>query len=139
MPVASISDQLRRDEGCRLRPYKDTVGKLTIGVGRNLDDVGISQSEADLLLANDINHVTNSLLAQWPWMASLDEVRFGVMQNMAFNMGIGGLAAFKNTLAKVKSGDYAGAAEEMLHSTWATQVGDRAQRLSIQLEGGSWQ
>jgi lysozyme len=137
--ITSLADQLRRDEGTRLHPYKDTVGKLTIGTGRNLDDVGISQDEADLMLANDIKVATIRLESTFPWTVGLDDVRKSVLVNMTFNMGIGGLAQFKDTLRKVQAGDYAGAAQAMLDSGWAKQVGPRAQRLSIQMEGGSWQ
>ena len=137
--IISISDQLRRDEGTRLRLYQDTAGKWTIGTGRNLTDDGISMAEADVLLENDITNVTNGILGQWPWVAGLDSVRLGVLQNMAFNMGVGGLGQFRDTLEKVRDGDYAGAAQAMLQSRWAQQIGARAQRLSIQMESGNWQ
>lgn len=139
MPIASVVDQLKRDEGLRKFPYKDTVGKATIGYGRNLDDVGISEQEADFLLRNDIQVAQAAVEFHFPWTLSLDEVRKGVLINMAFNMGIAGLAQFKNTLAKVEAGDYTGAAQEMLQSAWANQVGPRAQRLSVQMESGQWQ
>jgi lysozyme len=137
--ITCIADQLRRDEGTRLRLYQDTVGKWTIGVGRNLSDVGISQDESDLMLANDIKAAIASLESAFPWITVLDDVRLGAVLNMTFNMGIGGVAEFKDFLGKLQSGDYAGAAQAMLHSEWATQVGARAQRLSIQIEGGQWQ
>lgn len=123
----------------RLRPYKDSVGKLTIGVGRNLDDVGISLEEADLLLANDIKAATVALEANFPWTMDLDDVRKGAMLNMTFNMGIRGLSGFKDFLAKMEAKDFRGAAGAMLDSLWAKQVGARATRLSIQIEGGYWQ
>jgi len=107
--------------------------------GRNLDDVGISQDEADLMLANDIKVATIRLESTFPWTVGLDDVRKAVLVNMTFNMGIHGLAQFKDTLAKVQAGDYAGASQAMLQSGWATQVGPRAQRLSIQMESGVWQ
>jgi lysozyme len=139
MPVADLPSQLRRDEGTSLRLYKDTVGKLTIGTGRNLTDDGISPDESDLMLANDIKSATVRLESAFPWTMGLDAARQGVLLNMTFNMGIGGLAGFKDMLAKLSAGDYAGAAQAMLQSQWATQVGDRAQRLAIQMEGGQWQ
>lgn len=135
----TIRDQLIRDEGLRLHPYRDSVGKLTIGVGRNLDDVGISNSEAALLLDNDINDVVKRLETAFPWTAVLDDARKGVLINMAFNLGLQGLAAFKNFLTAVQAGDYLKARDEMLDSIWAEQVGPRAQRLAIQMETGNWQ
>jgi len=135
----TIIEQLKRDEGVRLKPYQDSVGKLTIGVGRNLDDVGITPDEADLLLANDVAHASKMLEQSLPWTQGLDDARLGVLLNMTFNMGIGSLMQFRTTLGKIQSGDYAGAAKAMLDSKWAEQVGGRAYRLSIQMESGQWQ
>ena len=131
--------QLRRDEGVRLKPYHCTAGKLTIGVGRNLDDRGITQTEADYLLANDIAEVTAQLLEQLPWAARLDEARRGALLNMAFNLGIAGLLGFKNTLKLIEAGKYEAAEMNMLRSKWATQVGPRATRLALQIRTGHWQ
>lgn len=137
--ITSLTDQLRRDEGWRTRPYPDTEGKITIGYGRNLDDVGISSEEGDLFLANDIKAATVTLEAAFPWTMGLDDVRKGVLLNMVFNIGIGRLAGFKQFLASVQSGNWKQAAANMLDSKWAVQVGGRAQRLAIQMEGGAWQ
>lgn len=133
-----IAEQLKRDESVVLKPYKDSVGKLTIGVGRNLDDVGIDAGEAEYLLRNDILRAGLSLSAALPWTDSLDEARRGVLLNMAFNMGIHGLLTFKNTLSLIQNGHYAAAAVAMLDSKWAAQVGARAHRLSQQMEQGVW-
>lgn len=135
----NILDQLKRDEGLRLTPYKDSVGKTTIGYGRNLDDVGISTEEANSLLLNDVERTTNDLSKHIPWIAGLDEARQGVLLNMAFNMGLQSLLLFKKTLALVQSGDYDKAADAMLESRWAEQVGARAQRLSVQMRSGEYQ
>lgn len=134
-----IFAQLRRDEDCKLKPYKDSVGKLTIGIGRNLDDVGISEDEAEYLLTNDVKKVASQLDIALPWYINLDEIRKGVLLNMAFNMGINGLLGFKNTLNHIANGNYDIAAQEMLQSKWATQVGARATRLSKQMLTGIWQ
>ncbi len=88
MDLALLKDQLRADEGERLKPYKDSVGKLTIGVGRNLDDVGLSTSEVDVLLTNDIDRVLRDLTKQMPWWVGLSDNRQLVLASMAFNMGI---------------------------------------------------
>lgn len=137
--IASLKDQLLRDEELRLKPYTDSVGKLTIGAGRNLTDKGISLQEAQLLLANDIADATADLQAKLPWTATLDDVRKGALVNMAFNMGIGGLLEFHDFLARMQRGDFSGAAGAMLDSLWARQVGARATRLSIQIQTGQWQ
>lgn len=134
-----LTKQLIRDEGLRLRPYKDTVGKVTIGIGRNLDDVGISHDEALVLLGNDIEKASAALRTQLPWTVNLDDARQGVLVNMTFNMGIGTVLKFKETLAHIQAGDYAAAASGMLQSNWAKQVGPRADRLANQMRTGIWQ
>ncbi len=79
---------LQRHEGLRLRPYRDSTGKLTIGVGRNLDSVGLSEAEAYHLLDNDIDAAVNALTAVLPVFAALDDVRQEVLIDMCFNEGI---------------------------------------------------
>lgn len=136
MQSLDLKIELTRDEGLRLKPYRDTVGKLTIGIGRNLDDVGISQDEAMHLLDNDIARTTAALDKAIPWWRSLNDVRQRVVVNMAFNLGVAGLLGFKNTLAAMKAGRYADAAWGMLASKWATQVGERAKRLAAMMAKG---
>lgn len=131
-----LTVQLMEHEGVRYLPYYDTVGKLTIGVGRNLTDVGISKDEAQYLLATDINKVIVQLDELLPWWRDLDEVRQRVLADMAFNLGIHGLLEFTTTLGMVKAGEYADAAQQMLRSKWARQVGRRARRLSRMMETG---
>jgi len=133
-----IYEQLLRDEGIRLKPYQDTVGKWTIGVGRNLSDKGISEEEARVLLEDDVEEVSRGLLKALPWYTDLNEARQGVLENMAFNLGLAGLLAFHNTLTLMEKGDFDGAATAMLASRWATQVKDRAERLADQLRSGEW-
>jgi lysozyme len=132
-----IKEQLVRHEGLRLKPYRCTAGKLTIGIGRNLDDCGISQSEAYVMLINDIMNCEKQLQAKIPDIYNgLDEVRKSVLLNMCFNLGINGLLGFKNTLAFVKAGDWERAANNMLVSKWAKQVGRRAIELSELMRKG---
>ena len=90
--------QLKRHEGMRLKPYKCTAGKFTIGVGRNLDDVGISEDEAETLLRHDIITATRQLLNAFPWMGTLNDARIAAMINFTFNVGIGTVKKFKQTL-----------------------------------------
>lgn len=137
MNIDTMRTELMLDEGVKLKPYRDTVGKLTIGVGRNLDDVGISQGEAARLLDGDIQRTAGALDTALPWWRNLDEVRQRVLLNMAFNMGVAGLLGFKNTLAALQAGKYEAAAAGMLASKWAQQVGQRAQRLANMMQKGS--
>ena len=132
-----IKEQLIRHEGLRLKPYRCMAGKLTIGIGRNLDDCGISQTEAYLLLENDIQNCEKQLLDEIPEIYNpLDEVRKSVLLNMCFNLGIGGLLGFNNTLAFIAAGDWERAANGMLASKWAKQVGRRAIELSEMMRKG---
>ena len=137
--METLGDQLVRHEGLRLKPYRDSVGKLTIGVGRNLDDVGIARDEALYMLANSIAAARADLQKNLPWVAGIDERRRDVLINMTFNMGIGGLLKFKNTLALVQAGKYDEAADAMLQSKWAEQVGDRAKELAAIMRTGEAQ
>jgi lysozyme len=126
-----IKEQLIKHEGLRLKPYRCAAGKLTIGVGRNLDDCGISQTEAYVLLENDIQNCEKQLMDEIPEIYNaLDEVRKSVLLNMCFNLGISGLLGFNNTLAFIAAGDWERAANGMLSSKWAKQVGRRAIELS---------
>ena len=132
-----IKEQLVRHEGLRLKPYRCTSGKLTIGIGRNLDDCGISQTEAYVLLENDIQNCEMQLVDEIPEIYNtLDEVRKSVLLNMCFNLGIGGLLEFNNTLAFIAAGDWERAANGMLASKWAKQVGRRAIELSELMRKG---
>jgi lysozyme len=105
-------------------------------VGRNLEDRGITREEAAYLLANDITTEERELLRALPWVAQLDEVRQRVLLDMSFNLGLVGLLGFKNTLATIRAGDYSKAAAMMLDSRWASQVGERAERLSRMMATG---
>ena len=136
MNIDTLTNELTRDEGMRLKTYRCTANKLTIGIGRNLDDVGISEDEARYLLANDIKKVSSDLDRAIPWWRTLSEPRQRVLANMSFNLGTAGLLGFKNTLAMIASGDYAGAADGMLKSKWAKQVGPRATRLAETMRKG---
>lgn len=131
-----VRTQLRIDEGIRLKPYRDTVGKLTIGVGRNLDDVGLHPDEIALMLENDIAEAERTARILVPDFGNLSDVRKAVVINMAFNMGMAKLAKFVNTLRAINEGRFGAAADGMLASRWANQVGERAQRLAKQMRDG---
>jgi lysozyme len=134
--LSLLQKQLVLHEGVRLKPYRCTAGRLTIGIGRNLDDVGISQEEALGLLRGDIARAIAAVRVELPWIDRLDDIRQRVLVDMCFNLGIDGLLAFKQTLAAVASGDYDRAATEMLNSRWAAQVGERARRLARMMRTG---
>ena len=106
MMLDYLEKQLIRHEGMRTKPYTDTVGKLTIGVGRNLTDIGLSEEEAMVLLKNDINKVSNDLTDHLGWWNNLDEPRRIVLMNMCFNLGITRLLGFRKFLLNLQEGEY---------------------------------
>ncbi len=131
-----LEHTLVRHEGLRLKPYRDTVGKLTIGVGRNLDDVGITEDEAMYLLHNDIVRVRTRLVRTFPWFQNLNPVRRDVVTNMVFNLGLGRFKRFRRLIAAIEICRWDQAAKEMLDSKWAKQVGRRAIELAQMMRKG---
>lgn len=136
MDLDKLRTELYRDEGIRLKPYRDTVGKLTIGVGRNLQDRGISSEEAFFMLENDIQIVIKALRETYPWFDLINSVRQRALCNMAFNLGMRGLASFRKFLAHMAMAQYFEASREMLLSKWSRQTGQRSIRLSRMIETG---
>ncbi|MGB4716452.1 MAG: glycoside hydrolase family protein [Bacillota bacterium] len=131
----SIEDQLILHEGLRLKPYRCTAGKLTIGVGRNLEDKGITHDEAMILLCNDIKEITGQL-ERHSWYVALGPVRRKVLIDMAFNLGMAGLMGFQKMIEALKRADYERAADEMIYSRWYRQVGERGRRLERMMRTG---
>lgn len=125
-----LRNLLIHHEGRSLRPYKCPAGALTIGVGRNLDAQGISEQEAMQMLDNDITKFSREVRNRWPWTATAPDVVGVVLVDMAFNLGTAGLAEFRRFLAALETKNYPLAADEMLRSRWADQVGSRAFELA---------
>ena len=136
--MSNLIAQLKRHEGLELMPYKCTSGKTTIGVGRNLEDIGITEQEAELLLLNDIGRVKQELVND-QWYMDLDPVRKAVIENMSFNLGYPTLKKFQNMISSISQGDYETASKEMLNSRWSKQVGQRSIELAEQMRTGQWQ
>lgn len=137
----NLLDQTKREEGCVLHPYRDTLGFLTIGWGRLIDPEkggGISQAEADFMLANDLAKAAAAVDKALPWAARLNEPRKAVLIGMAFQMGVAGLLGFRRMLAAARDEHWATAAEEIRTSDWAKQTAPRAKRMAAQLETGFW-
>lgn len=135
-----------RHEGEELMPYTDTVGKLTIGVGRNLTDRGISREESRYLFGRDVRIVQRELKTRLPLYTGLDEVRQAALVDLGFNMGLPTLMTFKKTLGFLGRGNYDAAADELLSGTgpngesqYYLQVGARAEEISEMLRTGEWQ
>lgn len=130
MEIESLIKRLIEEEDLKLHTYTDSVGKLSIGIGRNLTDNGITREEAIYLCQNDINNTIADLQRNLDYFDSLPENVQIVLADMCFNLGIHNLLTFHNTLRLIKEGKYSEAAGEMLLSKWAKQVGKRAIDLS---------
>lgn len=130
---------LESHEGKRYKPYTDTVGKLSIGIGRNLSDNGISDTEIDLMYANDLAAATLACIQLFSNYSRLDQVRQMVLLDMAFNLGQSKLSKFVNTIKYVEDGNFKMAAQNMLKSKWAEQTGSRATQLAAMMKTGKLQ
>jgi lysozyme len=129
----TLRERLILDEGLRLRLYVDGIGKWSIGVGRNLTDVGISQDEAMMMLDHDIEKAQSDLRMGWAPFVKLDQVRQDVLTNLCFNVGFHGLLLFKHMLAACAQGNYTLAAAEIRNSHIAPA---RRERLAQEMETG---
>lgn len=138
MNKEKLIEQIKKHEGLRLKPYKCSENKLTIGYGRNLEANGISNCEANMMLANDIHKYIKQVEDNIPFFYELNDARQNVLVNMSFNLGIYGLLKFKKFLKYLNSEDYIIASKEMLDSRWAKQVGSRAIELSEQIRTGEF-
>ena len=144
MTPSRLRSDLVRDEAVRLKPYRDSVGKLSIGVGRNLDDKGISEAEAMMLLDNDIAEHVALLDKYLPWWTTLDETRQLALANLAFNLGVGPsaeqplgkLLTFHDTLKALQNKEYDVVANHLAVTLWAQQVGIRATRIIAAMRTG---
>ena len=136
-----LVEQIKRHEGFVEHAYQDTEGYWTIGFGRLIDKRlggGISKGEATFMLRNDISNAYGELIRAYPWMDELDAARRDAFINMVFNLGLPRFAQFKKMLASAEQGDWSACAEHALDSRWATQVGQRAKELSIQIKTGQY-
>ena len=154
-----LLNMLVSHEGLRLEVYQDTLGVNTIGVGRNLDDRGITKDELDwmdyptiehvysdgiseadamYLAQNDVQIVEEELLAAHPCVENLDAVRQLVLVDMAFNLGVPRLCKFKKMWNAIHEQKYDIAAKEMLDSRWANQVKSRAVKLANAMHNGEF-
>lgn len=131
-----LVDQIKRHEGFRSKVYKCSAGKWTIGYGRNVEDVGITVTEAEYLLDKDLYKSQIELSSSLPWYKGLSHRRKQAMINLHFNMGTGTLSKFQKFLAAMSASDYSTASAELLNSKYAQQVGQRAQEIAGQIVNG---
>ena len=133
----SLIASVKTHEGLELKPYLDSsaVGVLTIGYGRNLEDRGITKEEAEMLLLNDLA-ISTKEGESFGFFKDLTDSRQDVIIEMIFNLGLTRFKKFKKTIKAIENKDFASAADEMLNSKWAGQVGQRAITLSNKFRAG---
>ncbi|RLB13534.1 MAG: glycoside hydrolase [Deltaproteobacteria bacterium] len=136
-----LTKMIRRHEGFRQYPYKDSLGVLTIGYGFNLDHwmaYGIPREEADALLGVKVR-IAEREASFIPGWGNCNEVRRAVLADMTYNMGIARTLKFKKMIAALKAGDFSEAAAQILDSRFARQTGSRAVELAAMMRTGEWQ
>jgi lysozyme len=127
-----LKSLLLKHEGLKLKAYQDTKGIWTIGCGRNLEDVGITQQEAMYLLDNDIRRIINDCWHEFPWFGDLSEERQYVVIDMIFNVGLAGFKKFVKFIAAVQKEDWQEAARQIINSQIAA---NRAAELATIMRG----
>ena len=128
-----IKDMLIKHEGLVCNTYKCSEGKLSIGVGRNLEANGISEDEALYMLDNDIKRVIESLDKSFKMWRCMPKKARMVCIDMCFQMGVTGFLGFRKTIALMQMGMWLEASEELLDSKYASQTPNRAAYNSRQL------
>jgi lysozyme len=132
-----LIDQVKKHEGFSAVPYRCPTGHLTIGYGWNLE-TGISEVVAEYILMQQLSDIQLACIREFGWFRDINEARRDVVTNMVFNLGMTGFTKFKKTIAAIEDGDFDKAAEEMVDSRWASQVGYRAYELADQMKLGAW-
>ena len=129
---------IKRHEGLNLKPYLCPAGKLTIGYGRNIEDVGISEEEAVGLLHADITSAVRELEREFGpgWYNGMSRVRAAALIDMMFNLGATRFGAFKKMIAAVRKQKWEKAADEAKNSKWYNQVGGRGETIVRMLREG---
>lgn len=130
----NIRDELIQDEGLELKPYADSTGNLTIGVGRNLDGRGITHQEAMYLLDNDIAECLHHLGNLFHGWLSYSTDRRNALTNMRFNLGPYGFMGFKKMISAIRAGKWQEAADECLDSGAARMLPGRYGRIAARLK-----
>ena len=131
----SLKDRIRKHEGCRLEPYEDSLGVMTVGIGRNLRDVPFSMDEVELMFENDVRRARRGAEGL-DFYAHLSEPRRGVIIEMVFQLGATGVSKFRMFRAACMRHDWETAAIEMMDSKWAHQTPERAKELADIFERG---
>lgn len=132
-----IQDRIRRHEGKRLKPYQDSQGNLTIGIGRNLSITGISDDEAEYMFMNDLSDaVTKFNMLPEKVIKQCNLVRQEILIEMIFQLGFDGILRFKKMLSAIEAGDFIRAAGEIYNSLLMKQCRERAEEYYYRMKNG---
>ena len=129
MDYDRLKKLLIKHEDEKFKPYKCTAGKLTIGIGHNLDDKGISKAVSDLLYKEDITEVIEDLHNIFNDFESLPENIQLVLADMRFQLGSSGFRKFKQLINAVNNHNWVEMIKQMKDSNWFKQVPNRANDL----------
>lgn len=132
---SDLKELLRKHEGWKKFPYTDTVGKLSIGCGRNLTDRGLDDNEIMFLLEKDIIIAMTDLQSIFPDFFEFSDRRRVALISLAF-IGKEKLLGFKKMIQAVKDGRWDNAGDEVIESKYAKQVGERALEIAEMLREG---
>ena len=119
------SDLYDDKTGKTLRAGDTIQGKITGGIGHNFSDRPLSDATIQFILGEDLVACEADLDRNIPWWRSLDDVRQSVMMDLEFNMGWSTLSHFAPTMALIRAGSYADAAQHLRGSAWYQQVGSQ--------------
>jgi lysozyme len=143
-----LVEWLKFEEGFRARPYRDSVGVLTVGYGRNLvahplpprnwSAEPCTEAEAEGWLRTALADLYFRLRARKPIIESIDPVRSACLLNMAYQLGVAGVLVFPRMWAAIEERSWMEAALMAEDSRWAKQTPNRARRVCQALESGEW-
>lgn len=134
-----LEANLIQAEGEVLWMYRDSLGYATLGVGHLIDQRKggkISQAASRFMLQEDMVAADSEVHELIPTFDALSDNRKAALAEMVFNLGEGGLAKFDTFLGFIASGDFAGAADDLKGTKWATEVSGRAVRIANMIRSG---
>ena len=129
-------EYIQRNEGLRLKPYECSAGKLTIGYGRNIEDNGITEEEANIMFEHDLEIVADELREIFQTFDDLSYNRKKCLMDMCFNLGKTRFKRFKKTIRAVNIGDFDEAAAQILDSAYARQLPSRSANNAMLMRKG---
>ena len=137
--MQSKSEQFTEsNEGYRQFTYLCPAQKWTVGIGFNLDDVGLSHEESRVILKMRLRAIESQLSQLLHGYDAHNDARQAALADMAYQMGVNGLLKFKRSLAYMAAIDYDSAADEFLNSNWAKQTPIRAKKVTEMIRTGEW-